>query len=250
MRTISRFSRVALAGLVVTAAGACSSKAPDGATHGVARARQADTVSQVPLYFTRVSDLNASVRASEVDGSGNTYVGGTYGTAAYVDIFDPNGVETAHRRVRAGQAIMVSALRVNDSGYALGGTYGTDNNPAGAIQPHAYVNRYDLAGNTLFTYGGPVETNNEGIDVCDDGTTVAVVKSVSPPNGQTTLYDWDSAGVVQWFATLPGLSYASKIRCLGNGAIVVAGTVGTPSNAQEAFAFATQYESDGTLDYL
>jgi len=220
----------------IAAAFACSSAPQTVASHVGSSSRQADSVPNVPLFFAQVTDLAAG--AEEVDGSGNTYVAGIASATAYVDVFDVNGKETAHRRVRSGQALTATAVRVNDPGYIVGGQFGTDNNPEGAIQPHGWVWRYDIDGNLLFEFNGDVETTFGGADLCEDGTTVAVVG--------TLLYDFDASGNVNWSVTPPGLVASTKVRCLGDGAVLVAGRSGA-SNA--AHAFAAQYESDGTQDF-
>ena len=176
---------------------------------------------------------------AEVDMNGNTFVlahlcaTGDCPNDYFAYEFDANGNFVSSFEVLGGgqEGQAVDKVRVNETGLVAAGNRNFNT-------PTALIERFDASDAQLFEFTFPGGT--AVADLCQDGSTVA---TASMGSGNTTIVDLDTTGAVQWTVTLAGMSDPVKLRCLGDGSILLAGL------AVGQVAMAAQYESDGTQDW-
>ena len=237
MQSYSRIPvRFALSSTLLIVAGAGCVGAPKSSDPPAGQNKQHD-MTATPLWTATFDKTPLSFHAAAVDDDGNTYIAAFTPQGGDVSLLykiDTSGAFVFDQFVGSGM-FFVDAVRANSTGSVTAAT------SFNGFPPQIRIHRFDPSGNTPFEYTGPATGSNDGgrhsVDICSDGSTVFIEHDRGSPSPSLAMVD--ASGAVQWTDPVDGMAPA-KVRCYGDGQIVVGGTM----SGSAALAF---FQSDGTV---
>lgn len=227
-----RFASSSLAFSTVLFATALTSACSHESSSGPAPTHQG--VSATPLSFGQ--SPGAGDTSSEVDEASDAWV---LQDRSLVE-FDQDGKTLSTTTLETASDVHFVSVRVRDGVAAVGGRVGISvpMHPP----PVALVELLDTTTGAVSKWNGPFTRDGAVVDACPDGGAVAFVRGSSA----ITLTKLDAAAAQEWQTSLK--SIPSKLRCLGDGTIIVLMHV-TGFDIGDDWASVAQYEADGTLDW-
>jgi hypothetical protein len=200
-----------------------------------------------------------------VDSSGVYVVGETYEALsgqthlgsgdAYIRKYDVDGNELWTRLFGSSTGDSASEIAVDNSGvYVVGETWGTLPGQTSAGGPDAYIRKYDINGNELWTrqFGFVLLDYTSGVAVDNSGVyVVGGTRDTGPGPDDAYIRKYDVNGNELWTSRFGSSAWdgASAVVADGSSVYVVGGTNGTLSdqtNTGDTDAYIRRYDTAGS----